>query len=66
MGKELTDAVELIHKKNDRIKKLYKKLNPTATKIPDGDAAITTVFSPNKRGTRKSAPFAIRLTQDPS
>ena len=33
---------------NDRIKKLYKKLNPTATKIPDGDAAITTVFSPNK------------------
>lgn len=33
---------------NDRIKKLYKKFNPTATKIPDGDAAITIVFSPNK------------------
>lgn len=32
---------------NDRVKKLYKKLNPTATKIPDGDAAMTTVFSPN-------------------
>ena len=32
---------------NDRVKKLYKKLNPTATKIPDGDAGMTTVFSPN-------------------
>ena len=32
---------------NDRVKKLYKTLNPTATKIPDGDAAMTTVFSPN-------------------
>ena len=32
---------------NDRVKKLHKKLNPTATKIPDGDAAMTTVFSPN-------------------
>jgi len=32
---------------NSRVKKLYKKLNPTATKIPDGDAAMTTVFSPN-------------------
>lgn len=32
---------------NDRVKKLYKKLNPTATKIPDGDAAMTTIFSPN-------------------
>lgn len=31
---------------NDRVKKLYKKLNPTATTIPDGDAAMTTVFSP--------------------
>ncbi len=33
---------------NDRVKKLYKKINPTATKIPDGDAAITKVFSANK------------------
>lgn len=32
---------------NDRVKKIYKKLNPTATKIPDGDAAMTTIFSPN-------------------
>ena len=32
---------------NDRVKKLYKKLNPTSSKIPDGDAAMTTVFSPN-------------------
>ena len=32
---------------NDRVKKLYKTLNPTVTKIPDGDAAMTTVFSPN-------------------
>lgn len=31
---------------NDRVKKLYKKLNPTVTTIPDGDAAMTTVFSP--------------------
>ncbi len=33
---------------NDKIKKTYKKLNPTAIKIPDGDAVITTVFSPQK------------------
>ena len=26
MGKELTDAVELIHKKNDRIKKLEEQI----------------------------------------
>lgn len=32
---------------NDRIKKLYKKINPTANKIPDGDAAMTAVFSAN-------------------
>lgn len=32
---------------NDRVKKLYKTLNPTATKIPDGDAAMTAVFSAN-------------------
>lgn len=32
---------------NDRVKKLYKILNPNAIKIPDGDAAMTTVFSPN-------------------
>lgn len=32
---------------NDRVKKLYKKLNSTSTKIPDGDAVMTTVFSPN-------------------
>ena len=32
---------------NDRVKSLYKKFNPTANKIPDGDAAMTTVFSPN-------------------
>lgn len=32
---------------NDRVKKIYKKLNPDAAKIPDGDAAMTTVFSPN-------------------
>ena len=32
---------------NDRVKKLYKKINPTASRIPDGDAAMTTVFSVN-------------------
>lgn len=32
---------------NDRVKRIYKKLNPEATKIPDGDAAMTTVFSSN-------------------
>ena len=32
---------------NDRVKKLYKKINPTASKIPDGDAAMTSVFSVN-------------------
>ncbi|MBQ3020013.1 MAG: TIGR02391 family protein [Clostridia bacterium] len=32
---------------NDRVKKLYKKQNPAAVKIPDGDAVMTIVFSPN-------------------
>lgn len=32
---------------NNRVKKLYKKINPSATKIPDGDTAMTTVFSVN-------------------
>lgn len=32
---------------NDRVKKIYKKLNPEAVKIPDGDTVMTTVFSPN-------------------
>ena len=32
---------------NDRVKKLFMKLNPTATKIPDGQAAMNTVFSDN-------------------
>lgn len=31
---------------NDRVKKLFAKINPTA-KIPDGDAAMKTVFSVN-------------------
>ena len=31
---------------NDRVKKLYKVIKPTASKIPDGDAVMTTVFSP--------------------
>lgn len=33
---------------NDRVKKLFKKLNPLENKVPDGDAAMTTVFSINK------------------
>ena len=32
---------------NDRIKKIYKLINPSAIKVPDGDTAMTTVFSPN-------------------
>jgi len=32
---------------NDRVKKIFRILNPSASKIPDGDAAMTTVFSPN-------------------
>lgn len=33
---------------NDRVKKIYKNLNPSSSKIPDGDTAMTTVFSPSK------------------
>ena len=33
---------------NDRVKKLFKKLNPLENKVPDGDAVMTTVFSVNK------------------
>lgn len=32
---------------NDRVKKLFVKVNPTATKVPDGHAAMNTVFSDN-------------------
>ena len=32
---------------NDRVKKLFMKLNPTATKAPDGQAVMNTVFSDN-------------------
>ena len=32
---------------NDRVKKLFMKVNPTATKVPDGQAAMNTVFSDN-------------------
>ncbi|MCI8405313.1 MAG: TIGR02391 family protein [Clostridia bacterium] len=32
---------------NDRVKRIYKKINPETTKVPDGDAAMTTVFSVN-------------------
>lgn len=32
---------------NDRVKKIYKIISPSATKIPDGDTAMTTVFSAN-------------------
>lgn len=32
---------------NDRVKKLFLKINPTATKIPDGYTAMNTVFSDN-------------------
>lgn len=32
---------------NDRVKKIYRRLNPSASKILDGDAVMTTVFSPN-------------------
>lgn len=31
---------------NDRVKKLFKVVKPNETKVPDGDAAMTTVFSP--------------------
>lgn len=31
---------------NDRVKKLYAKIKPN-TPVPDGDSAMTTVFSPN-------------------
>lgn len=40
-------AVDAFIEINDRIKNIFKLLNPSATKVPDGDAAITTVFSPN-------------------
>lgn len=33
---------------NDRVKRLFRTLNPTDGKIPDGDTAMTTVFSINK------------------
>ena len=33
---------------NDRVKKLFKKINPLDNKVPDGDAVMTTVFSVNK------------------
>ena len=32
---------------NDRVKKLFMKVNPTASKVPDGHAAMSTVFSDN-------------------
>ena len=32
---------------NDRVKKLFMKVNPTATKVPAGQAAMNTVFSDN-------------------
>ncbi len=32
---------------NDRVKKIFKNINPLATKVPDGDTAMTTVFSFN-------------------
>lgn len=32
---------------NDRVKKLFMKLNSTATKVPDGQAAMNTIFSDN-------------------
>lgn len=32
---------------NDRVKRIYKNINPETTKVPDGDAAMTTVFSVN-------------------
>lgn len=32
---------------NDRVKKLFKIVNPTAARVPDGDTAMTTVFSLN-------------------
>lgn len=31
---------------NDRVKKLFKNVKPNEAKVPDGDAAMTTVFSP--------------------
>lgn len=33
---------------NDRVKKLFLKVKPDETKIPDGHALMTTVFSENK------------------
>lgn len=32
---------------NDRVKKIYKKVNSTTSKIPDGDSLMTSVFSAN-------------------
>lgn len=32
---------------NDRVKKLFMEVNPTASKVPDGYAAVNTVFSDN-------------------
>lgn len=32
---------------NDRVKKLFMKVNPNAPKVPDGHAAMNTVFSDN-------------------
>lgn len=32
---------------NDRVKKLFMKVNPTASKVPDGNAAMNIVFSDN-------------------
>lgn len=32
---------------NDRVKKLFVKISPNATKVPDGHAAMNTVFSDN-------------------
>lgn len=32
---------------NDRVKRLYKAIKPTAARIPDGDAVMTAVFSSN-------------------
>ena len=32
---------------NDRVKKLFVEVNPTASKIPDGHAVMNTVFSDN-------------------
>lgn len=32
---------------NARVKQLYKIINPTCEKVPDGDTVMTTMFSPN-------------------